>query len=93
MNASPHAPRSPRENRLYGLYYHSHRLDEILAEVPSVTAGLSRLGRDQSTRLTQSLRSICAQWTIYARYSPKTAQMDEASDFLDQIEELKPWLT
>jgi hypothetical protein len=40
----------------------------------------------------RDLRSVCAAWTIYARYSPRSATIDDAGMFLSQIEELKKWL-
>lgn len=57
-----------------------------------ITDKLSRLEQRESSRLTQSLKSVCGQWTIYARYSPYSADIDDARTFLDQIEELKSWL-
>lgn len=84
--------RSRPDQRLWSLCYRSHDLDEILAELPAVTERLARLGQRDSSRLLQSFKSICAQWSIYARYSPYNADIDDARTFLDQIEELRPWL-
>jgi hypothetical protein len=92
QNAGSPEGRSRSDGRLWSLCYRSHDLDEILARLPEVTAKLSQLEQRESNRLTQSLKSICARWTIYARYSPHSADMDDARVFLDQIEELKPWL-
>jgi hypothetical protein len=80
------------ERYRWSLCYRSHDLDEILAELPDITLKLSRLDQRGRPRLVQSLRSICANWTIFARYSPKMATMAEARHFLDRVEELKPWL-
>lgn len=93
QNASSNPNRSPRDQRLWRLCYQSHHLDEILDLLPEVLAKLSKSQQAQSHRLTQSLKSVCAQWTIYARYSPETALMDEASAFLDRIKELKRCLS
>lgn len=84
--------RSREDRHLWSLCYRSHDLDEILAKLPQIIQKLSRLEQRDSSRLTQSLRSICGQWTIYARYSPRSADIDDARTFLDEIEELKPWL-
>jgi len=84
--------RSRDDRHLWSLCYRSHDLDEILARLPEIVQKLSRLEQRESSRLTQSLRSICGQWTIYARYSPRSADIDDARTFLDQIEELRPWL-
>ena len=83
----------PKEDQyLWSLCYRSHDLDEILAKIPEITERLSRLEQRESGRLSQSLKSICGQWTIYARYSPYNADIDDARKFLDEIEEIKPWL-
>ena len=92
QNASSPEGRSRNDGHLWSLCYRSHDLDEILAKLPSITTKLSQQEQRGANRLTHSLRSICAQWTIHARYSPHTADIDDARDFLDQIKELKPWL-
>lgn len=84
--------RSKNDRYLWSLCYRSHDLDEILAKLPEIQDRLSRMEQRESSRLTQSLKGICAQWTIYARYSPYTTSIDDARKFLNQIEELKPWL-
>jgi len=84
--------RSSADLRLWSLCYRSHDLDEILGRLPDVIDKLSRVEGRQSTRLVQSLKSICAQWTIFARYSPYTADIDDARLFLAQIKEIKSWL-
>ena len=92
QSAGSPAGRSRDEQRLWSLCYRSHDLDEILAQLPEVTERLSRLEQRESNRLVQSLKSVCGQWTIFARYSPYNADIDDARRFLDVIEELKPWL-
>jgi hypothetical protein len=88
-----HRQRSKEDNRLHSLCYRPHDLDEILAKLPGIKAKLSELEQQESNRLTQSLMSICAEWTIYARYCPHSAHIDDAREFLDKIEELRIWLT
>jgi hypothetical protein len=84
--------RSKADQRLWSLCYRLHELDEILDKLPEITEKLSRTEGGRSNRLVQSLKSICGQWTVFARYSPYTADMDDARTFLDQVKELKPWL-
>jgi len=91
-NATPPAGRSKPDQYLWSLCYRSHDLDEILAKLPEIRDRLSRLEQRGTPRLLQSLNSICAQWTIYARYSTESADINEARTFLDQIKELKEWL-
>jgi hypothetical protein len=66
-NATPPAGRSKPDQYLWSLCYRSHDLDEILAKLPEIRDRLSRLEQRGTPRLLQSLNSICAQWTIYAR--------------------------
>ena len=91
-NASFPEGRSKADQHLWSLCYRSHDLDEILAKLPGIADRLSRVEQRASIRLLESLKSICSQWTIYARYSPHTADIDDARQFLDQLEELKTWL-
>ncbi|HWL94219.1 MAG TPA: hypothetical protein VNT79_11865 [Phycisphaerae bacterium] len=84
--------RSKGDQHLWSLCYRSHNLDEMLEKLPEITIKLSTQEQRESNRLVQSLKSICAQWTIYARYSPYNADSDDARNFLNQIRELKPWL-
>jgi hypothetical protein len=92
QNAAFPQNRSRADQHLWSLCYRSHDLDEIVARLPDVHTRLAQLEQRGSHRLTQSLKSICAQWSIFARYSPHSADIDDARRFLDQIEELKPWL-
>ena len=84
---------SRRDKRLWRLCYRWHALDEILAELPETTNRLSAAEQRGRKRLTENLKNVCARWTIFARYSPQTANITEAGDFLKMIKELKPWLT
>jgi hypothetical protein len=83
----------PKDDRyLWSLCYRLHDLDAILGKLPEIEQRLSSMEQRGSTRVLQSLKSICATWTIFARYSPYSADIDDAQAFLDQIEEFKPWL-
>ncbi len=81
-----------QERQLWSLCYRSHDLDEILARLPTVTQRLQLMDQRGNASLVLYLRSICAQWTIFARYSPHSATMSEAMEFLDRVRELKQWL-
>ena len=84
--------RSREDQRIWSLCYRLHDLDEILDKLPEISQKLARVEGGRSNRLAHSLKSICGQWTIFARYSPYTADIDDARLFLDQVNELKPWL-
>jgi hypothetical protein len=85
------AARSEAERRMWWLCHRSHDLEEILSYLPEVQHTLSRMEQHRAFRLARSLRSVCS-WTIFARYSPSTADIDDARIFLDQVRELKSWL-
>lgn len=84
--------RSRQDRRLWYLCYQSHQLDEILSHLPEVGLRLAAAGQRGDNRLHDNLRQICASWTVFARYSPRSATSSEAGDFLNRIRELKRWL-
>jgi hypothetical protein len=92
QNTSSPSGRSKHELHLWSLCYRSHDLDEILDKLPALTQRLVLIDQRGQSRLTENLKSICAQWTIFARYSPFTAMMSEAEKFLADVKELKEWL-
>lgn len=93
QNAGSPAGRSHRDQRLWSLCYRSHDLDLILAELPDIEQRLAQNEQRGGHRLRGALKSICASWTVQARYSPHTADMRYAQDFLNQIREIRPCLT
>ena len=50
------------------------------------------LEQEARARLQRQLKDVCAEWTIYARYSPRQATIAEAEKFLGKIKEIRPWL-
>lgn len=84
--------RSTSEQRLWNLCYRSHELDEILDNLPSVTERLQVAEREGHSRLLDGLKKLCGQWTIYARYSPRQADIEDAREFLSRVKEVKKWL-
>jgi len=91
QNSSYPANRSEEEKRIWWLCHRSHDLEAILSYLPEVREKLSRGEQRGAPRLSQSLKSVCT-WTIFARYSPSTADIDDARIFLDQVRELRSWL-
>lgn len=88
LQSSP--PRKPSaEQQLLRRLLYSHELDAILARLPEIPERMARLG---APHLRGTLLSICAEWSIYARYSPQSTTIEAASQFLNQIKELRPWL-
>lgn len=84
---------STEERRIWSLCYRSHDLNEILECLPEVYNQLDKVEHGEHHRLKQELKSICARWTIQARYSPLSASIAEAGDFVSRVKEIKQWLS
>lgn len=79
----------PMRHRI-NLVYRWHDLTALLAALPEA---LSRLDiADRTGGLRTSMIDLCGLWSVFARYSPRTAMMRDASDFLKQIKDVKRWL-
>jgi hypothetical protein len=79
---------------LYNLCYRMHDLAAILDHLSELGQHLKNLNsfRYEKGRLYIMLKSVVGRWTIFARYSPQMATMQEAGDFVRQIKEIKEWL-
>lgn len=75
----------------FDLIYRWHDLAAILEAMPEILDHLLKV--EPSGQLRDWLVGLCEQWNVFARYSPPTAKMKDASIFLDRIKELKAWLT
>ena len=82
----------PDDMYVWGLIHRRHDLDLLLAELPAVQDRVANASPDGAASLLQDLKRICATWTIFARYSPYHAKMDEAVEFVQRVRDLKPWL-
>jgi len=69
-----------------------HDLDEMLAFLPEVRTRLESTGNAPGGSLWPAFRDVCAEWTIYARYSTLQAPIAEARRFLRTVGEVKEWL-
>lgn len=76
---------------LWSLCYRSHELDELLARMPEVEATLLAEG-PRSQRLLVVLRTLCAEWTIFARYAPSSASIEDAREFVRRVETVRKCL-
>jgi len=81
QSSSYPAKRSEDDKRIWWLCHRSHDLEAILSYLPEVREKLSRSEQRGAPRLSQSLKSVC-EWTIFARYSPATADVDDPDSFL-----------
>jgi len=80
------------DHKIWSLCYRSHNLDEILERIPEIDNEIERREQKGQTRLLQSLKILCAQWNIYARYSTHSTDCTEARRFVDSIKELRQCL-
>jgi hypothetical protein len=91
-NASPGQIQDASKRWIWNLCHRLHDLDEILEALPEVHTRVAAMEQMGQPRLTYGLRSLCAEWTIYARYSPLSADIEDAREFLERVEEIKKWL-
>lgn len=92
QSAATSAGRSQPERELWALCYRSHDLEELLVRLPEVRQQLSNPKLPGRDRLRQALQNVCERWTVFARYSPQSANIREAVLFLDSVKELGRWL-
>jgi hypothetical protein len=83
---------SSSDKEVFRLLFTSHELDAMLAFLPEVESKLKALQLSGVPAIWERFRAVCEQWTVYARYSPKLADREDARAFLDTIREVKQWL-
>lgn len=81
-----------QERHLWSLCYQSHDLTEMVNHLPALSQRLAARDLAEGRQLLSTLKTICGQWTIHARYSPHTESMRNAGDFLSRIKEIKECL-
>ena len=82
---------SDSDREVLGLLYR-HELDDMLGFLPEVEKKLSIIKTQSGLNAWREFRSICEEWTVYARYSPKSAKLDRAAGYLETVAEVKKWL-
>ena len=80
---------SEAEREVWSLIWRRHDLEAMLERMPELEAALERKGRRDGVDYAGHLKKICATWTIQARYSAQTMQMDEAGELLERVRSLK----
>lgn len=78
---------SATDRVVYAQLY-SHELDQMLDSLAEVPLKLER----HRQGLARELAAVCAEWTVYARYSPRLATLQQAKDFLSVVREVRPVL-
>ncbi|MCX7048301.1 MAG: hypothetical protein NTX50_22800 [Candidatus Sumerlaeota bacterium] len=80
------------EARLWQLCYARHDLEGLIAEMPELIKHLQEASLGKHGDLSQRLKDICDNWTIYARYSPVQTTSQEANDLYDIVKEIRTCL-
>jgi len=80
---------------LHRLCYKEHNLEGLMIRLSELMNKLAR--DDQNTgRINNGylriLQRIAADWTIFARYSPKVASCSDARDFVEKVKEIRECL-
>ncbi len=83
---------SESEAEVRDLIYRRHDLDGMLGFLPELERKLSGIKTGSGHDLWRQFRTVCEEWTVYARYSPQLARLDQAKTFLETVEEVKKWL-
>jgi hypothetical protein len=77
------------EQEVWGLIWRRHDLEAMLDQMPELEAGLRKKAERSRIDFFGDLKTVCATWTVYARYSPSTMLMREAEQLLDRVRSLK----
>jgi hypothetical protein len=80
------------EREIWRLIWQRHDLAAMLEHMNELEAALLKRGEIDGRDYLVELREICATWTIQARYSSRTMQMNEASKMLENVRVLKELL-
>ncbi len=70
----------------------SHDLVRMIGFLPEIAAKLDGVRTAAGRSAWRVFMGICAEWTVHARYAPKSAGMDRAGEYLDGVKEVKKWL-
>ncbi|MGB7161227.1 MAG: hypothetical protein WBD40_24420 [Tepidisphaeraceae bacterium] len=82
---------SESDRSVHSLLY-SHELDDMLGFLPEIEKKLGGVKTKSGDSAWRTFSTICEEWAVYARYSPRIAKLDRARQFIETIEEVKKWL-
>jgi len=80
------------EAEQWRLIWQSHDLLAMMAQLPQMLNSLKARGTRDGVDYVRQLQKVCSEWTIQARYSPRTMPMGEAADLLNRVRTLKELL-
>lgn len=79
------------DREVLGLLY-SHALEEMLVFLPDLQLRIERQEKSSCLPLWHRFQTACEEWSVYARYSTRSATLAEAGGFLTTVQEVKQWL-
>jgi hypothetical protein len=82
---------SESDREVHALLY-GHELDDMLAFLPELEKKLSGIKTRSGRSVWREFNNICEEWTVYARYSPSLAKLDDARRYVDTVDEVRKWL-
>jgi len=88
----PHEAMPTQDRELWSLIYRSHDLEEMLERLRDVSTAVAKRGERAGCPYLAWLKGICGTWTVFARYSTRSATVDEAKQMLERVRELKELL-
>jgi len=80
------------ESMVWRLIWRTHDLEAMLLHLHELENSLISKGLRDGVDYYAMLKSVCTTWTIQARYSAKSMQMDEAKDLVERVRVLKELL-
>lgn len=91
------APKDPAllsssDKEAFDLIYRSHDLDDMRGFLPEVRKKLGDVNTKSGRSAWREFETICEEWTIFIRYSPRSATVNDAMRYLETVEEVKKWL-
>src|SRR5690242_4280337 len=63
------------ERHVWSLIWRSHDLDEMLHQMPGLTAAIEKRGQRDGEPYLEWLLGICEAWTVFVRYSSMTSDI------------------
>lgn len=82
---------SSSDREVYGLLY-SHELEDMAGFLPEIKKKLDGIKTKSGQALWRMFVTICEEWTVFARYSPQNAKVEQAAEYLEAVKEVKKWL-
>ena len=80
------------ERGIWNLIWRRHDLEGMLGALKEIEVALKGRGVRDGTDYAAELKKVCAEWSVYARYSPRTMSMNDAKAILERVRKLKELL-